>query len=129
MKSIEEISTRTNIIIVDFHAQTTSEKEALGWYLDGKVSAVIGTHTRVQTADERILPCGTAYITDVGMTGALNSVTGVKKEQFIEYFLTGIYGKFDPEDGDAVLNAVIIDIDDTTGRSKSIATIQRKLAL
>jgi metallophosphoesterase (TIGR00282 family) len=90
LKENEKLRAATSIVIVDFHAEATSEKEALGWYLDGKVSAVVGTHTHVQTADERVLPNGTAYITDLGMTGAMDSVIGIEKSIAIERFLTGL---------------------------------------
>lgn len=123
MKSVEEISAHTNIIIVDFHAQTTSEKEALGWYLDGKVSAVIGSHTHIQTADDKILPGGTAYITDIGMTGAFDSVIGVKKEKSIEWLLKSTPTRFDSAQEDVRLNGVIIDIDESTGKSTSIERV------
>ncbi len=110
-------------IIVDFHAEITSEKIAFGWYLDGKVSAVVGTHTHVQTADERILPQSTAYITDVGMTGARNSVIGVKKEIIIKKYLTQMPLRFEVAEGDPVLSGVIIDIDEKTGKARSIKRV------
>lgn len=114
----------TNIILVDMHAEATSEKAALGWYLDGRVSAVIGTHTHVQTADERILPNGTAYITDVGMVGAYNSVIGVDKDPIIERFLTCIPKRFTVEEnGPRIFNAVIMDVDQNTGKTKEIKRI------
>lgn len=112
------------IIIVDFHAETTSEKVAMGWYLSGRVSAVVGTHTHVQTADERILPGGTAYITDLGMTGPLDSVIGVKKEIAIEKFLTQIPQYFEVATGLFQFNGVIIEIDESTGEAVTIKRIQ-----
>jgi metallophosphoesterase (TIGR00282 family) len=114
------------IIFVDMHAETTSEKMAMGWYLDGRVSAVIGTHTHVTTADETILPGGTAYLTDSGMTGPFMSVIGVVKEDVIRRFLTAIPERFEPASQDARLNAVLIDVDSATGKARSIERIQRK---
>jgi len=111
---------KTNIIIVDMHAEATSEKEAMGWFLDGKVSAVLGTHTHVQTADERVLPDGTAYITDVGMTGPFDSVLGIKKEVALERFWTQLPNRFSMAKGDIRLQGVLIDIDNKTGKSLSI---------
>ncbi|CAA7602490.1 YmdB-like protein [Acididesulfobacillus acetoxydans] len=113
------------LILVDFHAEATSEKIALGWFLDGKVSAVLGTHTHVQTADERILPQGTAYITDVGMTGPRDSVLGVKKEVVINRFLTQLPAKFDIAGGVMQLNAVLLDLDEETGKARRIERVQR----
>jgi len=110
----------TPLIVVDVHAEATSEKEALGWFLDGHVSAVLGTHTHVQTADERILPKGTAYITDIGMSGSMDSVIGIKKEIAIERFLTQIPKKFEMAKEDAYLQGVIVDIDPQTGKSRAI---------
>lgn len=106
----------SNIIIVDFHAETTSEKRAMGYYLDGKVSAVFGTHTHVQTSDVQILPEGTGYITDVGMTGTIHSVLGVKTEIIIEKFKTKLPQRFDLASGDCKMECVIFDIDDKTGK-------------
>lgn len=105
---------------VDFHAEVTSEKIAFGWHLDGRVSAMVGTHTHVPTADERILPGGTAYITDVGMTGPHDSVIGMDKEGSLRRFLTGLPARFEPALNDVRLNSVIIEVDETTGRSSSI---------
>jgi len=119
-REIEELKHKTNIIIVDIHAEATSEKEALGWFLDGKVSAVLGTHTHVQTADERVLPGGTAYITDVGMTGPFDSVLGIRKEVALERFLTLLPNRFDVAKGDIRLQGVLIDIDNETGKGLSI---------
>ena len=123
---ISEIKKETKLIIIDFHAEATSEKVAMGWYLDGEVAAVIGTHTHVQTADEQILPNGTAYITDVGMTGPSNSVIGIKKESAIEKFLSQMPKRFDMAKGPAVLSAVFLDIDASTGRAKTIERISIK---
>ncbi|MBN2178503.1 MAG: TIGR00282 family metallophosphoesterase [Deltaproteobacteria bacterium] len=124
-----DLKTKTNIIIVDIHAEATSEKEALGWYLDGTVSAVLGTHTHVQTADERVLPKGTAYITDVGMTGSLDSVLGIRKELAIERFLTLTPNKFDVAKENVWLQAVVIDIDNRSGKSTSIERVNEKLEM
>ncbi len=112
------------VILLDFHAEATSEKVAMGWFLDGKVSAVCGTHTHVQTADERILPQGTAYITDVGMTGPRDSVIGVEKELVIEKFITQMPRRFEAALGDYQLNAVVIEVDPESGRALSIERIQ-----
>jgi metallophosphoesterase (TIGR00282 family) len=111
---------QAKVILVDFHAEATSEKMALGWYLDGRVTAVIGTHTHVPTADERILPNGTAYQTDVGMSGPFDSVIGVEKELVIARFLTGMPGKFEPAKGDPRMCAVLMECDGATGRAVSI---------
>ncbi|WP_050614850.1 TIGR00282 family metallophosphoesterase [Bacillus testis] len=121
---VEEARKVTPIIFVDMHAEATSEKQALGWLLDGKVSAVIGTHTHVQTADYRILPKGTAYMTDVGMTGPYDGILGMQKEPIIQKFFDSLPARFTvPKDGRAQLSAVLIDVDDKTGQSKSIKPI------
>ncbi len=122
---IQKLREEANMIILDFHAEATSEKIAMGWYLDGKVSAVIGTHTHVQTADEKILPNHTAYITDVGMTGPIDSVIGVKKDLIIQRFLTQMPVKFDVAKGDVILAGVIVDIDPATGRAISIERLRK----
>jgi 2',3'-cyclic-nucleotide 2'-phosphodiesterase len=122
--AIEKIRESTNIIIIDFHAEATSEKIAFGYYLDGQVSAIIGTHTHVQTADEKILPGGTAYISDVGMTGPAHSVIGVDKNQIIGKFLTGMPRKFDVAEGKSSFNAVVVDIDEKSCRATGIQRIQ-----
>lgn len=111
-------------ILVDFHAEMTSEKKAMGYYLDGRVSAVLGTHTHVQTADERILPKGTAYITDAGMCGGKNSVLGVKREIIIQKFLTNLPARFEYDHQDMELNAVLIEIDNASGKSQDIQRIR-----
>jgi len=117
----------TPAIIVDFHAEATSEKGAMGRHLDGRVSAVIGTHTHVQTADERILPAGTAYLTDVGMTGAVESIIGVDPEPVLRRFLLQIPARFDPpKGGPALLCGVAMDVDPTTGRAWSIRRIRQE---
>ncbi len=123
-KELSLLKKETDIVIVDFHAEATSEKSAIGWFLDGEVSAVIGTHTHVQTADERILPKGTAFITDVGMTGPANSIIGVKKEQIINKFLTHIPVRFETAKGEAILSSVMMEINTKTGMSTSIQRLQ-----
>jgi metallophosphoesterase (TIGR00282 family) len=123
-KEIELLRNETNIILVDFHAEATSEKMAMGWFLNGKVSAVLGTHTHVQTSDERILDEGTAYITDVGMTGPLDSVIGIRKQVALERLLTQIPWKFDVATEEIELQGVVIDVDPTTGKSKDITRIR-----
>lgn len=123
-KLISELKKECQIIIVDFHAEATSEKIAMGWYLDGKVTAVLGTHTHVQTADERILPGGTAYITDLGMTGPRDSVLGVKKEIAINKFLTQMPVKFETADGIGQFNGVLLTINSQNAQVTSITRIQ-----
>ncbi|MBN2453220.1 MAG: TIGR00282 family metallophosphoesterase [Candidatus Omnitrophica bacterium] len=125
---VEKIKARARVIIVDIHAEATSEKIALGYYLDGTVSAVLGTHTHVQTADEKILAGGTAYISDAGMTGPFDGVIGRDKEQILKRFITQLPTKFEMAGGDIQLHGVIIDIDDKTGRAESIKRVQEKLA-
>jgi len=119
-----EISKATKNIIVDFHAEITSEKQAFGWFLDGRVSAVIGTHTHVQTADARILPSGTAYITDAGMTGPRDGIIGMDRDIIIKKYLTAIPHRFSVAAGPAMLNACVIDIDTDTGASTGIRIIR-----
>lgn len=115
---------RTNIIFVDFHAEATSEKLAMAWYVDGRVSAIVGTHTHVQTADERILPGGTSYITDVGMTGPYDGILGVEREAVIERFLTNLPVRFEVvKEGNTQLNAVLVTIDQNTGKTTKIERI------
>ncbi len=126
LKETEKLRAATRIVVVDFHAEATSEKKALGWFLDGKVSAIVGTHTHVQTADERILPQGTAYITDVGMTGSMDSVIGIDKSIAIERFLTGLPKKFETATNDMALQGVFITVDETTGRATAIERVNVK---
>jgi metallophosphoesterase (TIGR00282 family) len=114
----------TKIIVVDFHAETTSEKMAMGYYLDGRASLVVGTHTHVQTADEKILPKGTAYITDAGMTGPHNGVIGMKIRPVLARFLSGVPHRFSVADGDVKLSGVIAEIDDQSGNALSIERLQ-----
>jgi len=123
LKEIEELKQRARIIFVDFHAEATSEKIAMGWHLDGKVTAVVGTHTHVQTADERVLPRGTAYLTDVGMTGPHDSVIGVEIDAALGRFLTALPAKFETATGNPRLNAVIVDADEQTGRATGIERV------
>jgi metallophosphoesterase (TIGR00282 family) len=118
---------KTPILLVDFHAEATSEKVALGWFLDGKVSAVLGTHTHIQTSDERVLPQGTAYMTDVGMTGPADSVIGVKKELAIDRFLTQLPNKFEVAKRELVLEGAVVTVDPQTGRATGISRIREKL--
>jgi metallophosphoesterase (TIGR00282 family) len=117
LREIDAVRSQTRIILVDFHAEATSEKIAMGWHLDGKVTAVIGTHTHVQTADERILPGGTAYITDVGMTGPHDSIIGTEVQAALARFLTGMPTRFEPASGNPRFHAVIVEADDETGRA------------
>jgi hypothetical protein len=111
---------KAKVILVDFHAEATSEKIALGWYLDGRVTAVLGTHTHVPTADERVLPNGTAFQTDVGMSGPYDSVIGVERDMVIQRFLTGLPAKFEAAKGNPKMCAALIECDADTGRATSI---------
>lgn len=120
---IAQIRKKTPIIFVDFHAEATSEKQAMGWYLDGKVTAVIGTHTHVQTGDYRILPNKTAYMTDAGMTGPYDGILGMERSAVLNKFLTGLPVRFEVTKGREQLNGVIIDVDHQTGAAKSISPI------
>lgn len=123
-REIERLKRETAVVIIDFHAEATSEKTAFAWYVDGRASAVIGTHTHVQTADERVLPGGTAFITDAGMTGPLDSVIGVKKEEAIARFLYQSPHKFTVPKGPVHLDAVLIDVDAATGKALSIERVR-----
>ena len=123
LREIEAIRHRARVIIVDFHAEATSEKVAMGWHLDGKVAAVIGTHTHVQTADERILPQGTACLTDAGMTGPHDSIIGMEKEPSLARFLNGMPSRFEPATGNPRLNGALIETDEKTGRATRITRI------
>ncbi|HET7629129.1 MAG TPA: TIGR00282 family metallophosphoesterase [Bacillales bacterium] len=120
---IEQARKKTPIVIVDFHAETTSEKQALGWYLDGRVTAVIGTHTHVQTADERILPKGTAYLSDAGMTGPRDGIIGMDRDAVMKKFLTHLPVRFEVASGREQLNGVLIEVDRSSGTAKSIQRI------
>lgn len=115
------------VILVDMHAEATSEKQAMGWYLDGKASAVLGTHTHVATADNRVLPGGTAYITDVGMTGPHDGVIGMDKQGILQRFLDAMPTRFSVAEGDVQMNTVLLDVDETTGRARSIERLNFRL--
>ncbi len=126
-KVVKHLASQTKVIFIDIHAEATSEKIALGWFLDGRVSAVCGTHTHVQTADERVLPGGTAYISDVGMTGPRDSVLGVKTETIINKFLTQLPVRFEVAGGTVQLNGVVIEVDELSGKALSIVRVQKFL--
>lgn len=126
LAEVERLRTITSTILVDFHAEATSEKIALGWHLDGRVSAVVGTHTHVQTADERILPGGTAYITDAGMTGPTDSVIGMRKEAVLKRFLTGLPQPFEVASKGVEIQGVLIDIGED-GRAIAIRRVKKPL--
>ena len=121
---IEDIRSKAKVIIVDIHAEATSEKLALGYFLAGKVSAVLGTHTHIQTADERIIDNFTAYITDKGMTGSFDSILGREKHQIIERFLTNMPVRFNLAHEDVRMQGVIIETDDFSGRAVSIKRVE-----
>ena len=121
---LEELGSDQKIVFVDFHAEATSEKGALSAYLDGRVSAVVGTHTHVQTADERVLPGGTAFISDVGMSGARDSVIGIRKELSIQRFMTQMPVRYEIAKKDPVLCAVVVSIDESTGKATGIERVQ-----
>jgi len=123
LREIEALRGRTKIILVDFHAEATSEKVAMGWHLDGKVTLVVGTHTHVQTADERILPKGTAYLTDAGMTGPHDSIIGMETDPSLARFLTSMPSRFEPASGNPRLNGVVVEADEKTGRALAITRI------
>jgi metallophosphoesterase (TIGR00282 family) len=122
---IEKIKKETPNIIVDMHAEATSEKVAIGHYADGRISAMFGTHTHIQTADEKVLPKGTAYITDLGMSGPCDSVIGQNKENIIQRFLTSLPIRFQVAQGDIKLQGIIVDVDEITGKARSITRLQR----
>ncbi len=129
-KLLEELTdNRPPVIIVDFHAEATSEKVAMGWYLDGRVSAVLGTHTHVGTVDARLLPKGTAFITDVGMTGPIDSVIGDDTDTVLRRFLTQIPHRIAVGKGSVLLNSVLVEIEEATGRAKNISRIDREIEL
>jgi metallophosphoesterase (TIGR00282 family) len=123
LKEIEQMRAKARVIFVDFHAEATSEKKAMGWHLDGRVTAVAGTHTHVQTADERLLPKGTAYITDAGMTGPHDSIIGVTVDAALSRFVSGMPSKFEAASGGARLNAVIVTADPATGKATAIERV------
>jgi metallophosphoesterase (TIGR00282 family) len=126
-EELARLAAETSLIVVDMHAEATSEKQAMGWYLDGRVSAVVGSHSHVQTADERILPHGTAYLTDLGLTGPIDSVIGVTPELAIQRFRTGMPNRFEPAPGRARLQGAVIRLDRDSGRARSIERLQRDL--
>jgi metallophosphoesterase (TIGR00282 family) len=127
LREIEKLRERTRIIFVDFHAEATSEKIAMGWHLDGRATAVVGTHTHVQTADERILPKGTGYLTDVGMTGPHDSIIGVEIDAALGRFLNALPARFETATGNPRLNGVVIEADSNTGRAVDIERISYSL--
>jgi metallophosphoesterase (TIGR00282 family) len=127
IREIEAMKARAKVIFVDFHAEATSEKIAMGWYLDGKVTALVGTHTHVQTADDRILPKGTAYLTDVGMTGPHDSIIGVEIEPALARFLNGMPSRFETATANPRLNAVIVEADETSGLATDIERLSYSL--
>jgi 2',3'-cyclic-nucleotide 2'-phosphodiesterase len=121
---LQEHGCYSPVIIVDMHAEATSEKNALGWYLDGKVSLVYGTHTHIQTADERILPGGTAYITDLGMCGSFDSVIGIEKQNVIEGFLSQLPRKFEVAGENVVLQGIVLEVDEESGKARDIRRLR-----
>jgi hypothetical protein len=124
-REIRRLRQQTALIVIDFHGEATAEKQAFAWHVDGRVSAVIGSHTHVQTADERILPGGTAYLTDAGMTGGRDSVIGMNIEEPIARFITGLPKRFRPAAGNPQLCGVLVEIDERDGRATSIVRVQR----
>ncbi|MCX7746803.1 MAG: TIGR00282 family metallophosphoesterase [Clostridia bacterium] len=126
-REIEYLKNFVKVVIVDMHAEATSEKCALAWHLDGRVSCVLGTHTHVQTADERILPCGTAFISDVGMTGPYDGIIGVDRDIILKKFITHMPVRFEIAKGPTQFNAVILDIDDKNGKTRRIDRVYKVL--
>jgi len=126
-RELEYIKSQTKVVIVDMHAEASSEKTALAWYLDGRVSCVLGTHTHVQTADERIFPFGTGYITDVGMTGPYEGIIGVNKDIIIKKFLTHMPARFEVAKGKVIFNAVVLDIDEKNGKALTIERVSQMI--
>ncbi len=126
-EEIDKIKNQTSIIFVDIHAEATSEKIALGWYLDGLVSCLFGTHTHVQTADEKILPSGSAFISDIGMTGPFHSVIGRRIDSVLHRFITGMPARFEVSEEDIQLHGAVVEVNERTGRAVSIKRIQKKL--
>jgi metallophosphoesterase (TIGR00282 family) len=120
---VEQMRKETPIILVDMHGEASSEKQAMGWFLDGKVTAVCGTHTHVPTADQRILPSGTAYVTDIGMTGPYDSIIGVEKDQIIQKFLDQIPTRFEPAKENPILQSMLIEVDENSGLAQKIQRI------
>jgi 2',3'-cyclic-nucleotide 2'-phosphodiesterase len=126
-RELAKIPPDTKVILLDMHAEATSEKQAMGWFLDGRVSAVLGTHTHVATADERVLPAGTAYITDVGMTGPHDSVIGMEKKGILQRFLDTLPQKFAVAENDVQMNTVLLDIDESSGHARTIDRLRFRL--
>ena len=126
-EALEAVRQEARVVIIDVHAEATSEKKAMGWYCDGKASLVVGTHTHVQTSDERILPRGTAYLTDAGMTGPHDSVIGVKKEIVIERFISGMPRRFEPATDGIRLQGALVEVDPETGRAIAIRRVDEPL--
>jgi 2',3'-cyclic-nucleotide 2'-phosphodiesterase len=126
-RQLAQIPPHVKVILLDMHAEATSEKQAMGWFLDGRVSVVLGTHTHVPTADEHILPAGTAYITDVGMTGPHDSVIGMDKKPILQRFLDSLPAKFAVAENDIQMNTALIDVDESTGRARSIERLRFRL--
>jgi 2',3'-cyclic-nucleotide 2'-phosphodiesterase len=127
-RALEELRGKAGVVLVDMHAEATAEKAAMGWYLAGRVAAVVGSHTHVQTADERVLPGGTAYLTDAGMCGPIDSVIGMRREEVIERFLNQRPVHFDVAKGPVVLQGAVIDVDPGTGRATAISRVQERPA-
>ena len=127
LREIEAVRGKARVILVDFHAEATSEKVAMGWHLDGRVTAIFGTHTHVQTADERVLPKGTAYLTDVGMTGPHDSIIGVTTEAALGRFVNGMPARFEAATGPGRLNAIIVSADAATGKATGIERLNMSL--
>ncbi len=127
LRELESFAGRTRIVVVDFHAEATSEKMAMAWHLDGKVSAVIGTHTHVQTADERVLPNGTAYLTDAGMTGPHDSIIGSEPDSVLARFRTGLPSRFEPAGANPRLHGALVSVDEATGRATAIRRLAYSL--
>jgi metallophosphoesterase (TIGR00282 family) len=123
-RELEKLHSETRAVLVDMHAEATSEKSGVGWHFDGRVSAVLGTHTHVQTADERILPQGTAFLTDVGMTGPINSIIGVRKDEALARFLTQMPAKFETAPGPSIISGAVVEVDVATGKATSIRRIR-----
>jgi len=128
-KELEILRAQTPIIFVDLHAEITSEKSALGWHLDGRVSAAVGSHTHIQTADERVLPGGTAFLTDAGACGPLNSVIGMDIKTAMNRFLSGLFSPMVVAEGDAMICGCVVDIDDSTGKARAIERIRELVPL
>jgi metallophosphoesterase (TIGR00282 family) len=128
LREVEAIAAETRVIVIDFHAEATSEKQAMGWLLDGRVTLVFGTHTHVQTADERILPRGTAYISDVGMTGPHDSIIGMEREPALERFRTGMPARMEPASANPRLNGVIVKADERTGQASTILRLNLSMS-